>query len=204
MLTKEFWEGDFGDEYTKRNRVDFMKRVPFWRDIIAKTGATKKILEVGSNAGWNLSALRVVVPRTCFIYGIEINQSAKKEAENLGFHIYPCLYDGMDSRDSAIELINRQNDYDLVFTAGVLIHIHPNDLHDFMKSIINEGGKYILAVEYFAEEETEVEYRGHSGKLWKRNYGKLYQDMGLKLIDTGYLTKNDGFDSCTWWLLEKV
>lgn len=190
MLTKEFWEGDFGDEYLRRNRVDFMKRVPFWRDIIAKTGA-RTILEAGCNAGWNLLALRIVTGDFYFIFnGVEINEKAALEAKNLGFPVFSSIEDA-------------NSDYDLCFTAGVLIHISPQDLNKFMEDIVKASTKYVLAVEYFAEEETEVEYRGHSGKLWKRNYGKLYQDMGLKLIETGYLTKDDGFDDCTWWLLEK-
>ena len=54
--------------------------------------------------------------------------------------------------------------------------------------------------EYAAETETEVEYRGHKGKLWKRPYGALYEALGLTLRDHG---PAEGFDACEFWLLEK-
>lgn len=186
--TADFWKGSFGDEYTKRNRVDWIKRTPFWRDIIAATGA-KTILEVGCNVGWNLSAIRTISPAYVMPWGVEINEAAAKQASNLGFIINERIVVGTH--------------YDIVFTAGVLIHIEPQDLEKLMFDIIAVSDKYVLAVEYFAEKEEEVLYRGHSGKLWKRNYGKLYEERGLKLIDTGFLDEKSGFDDCVYWLMEK-
>lgn len=185
--TSDFWAGPFGDEYTKRNRVDWIKRIPFWRDIIAATGA-RTILEVGCNAGYNLSALQMVSPPlSTFMSGVEINEFAAEQTRNLGFFV------GSE--------INPNCKYQITFTAGVLIHIAPQDLKKFMQDIVASSSKYVLAVEYFADKEEEIEYRGHAGKLWKRDYGKLYEDMGLKCIDTGFLGKDDGFDSCTFWLM---
>lgn len=188
QCTADFWAGSFGDEYTKRNRVDWIKRIPFWRDIVAMTGA-RTILEVGCNAGYNLSALRMVSPMYVMPWGVEINQSAAMQASNLGFCISPEIVHGTT--------------YNIVFTVGVLIHIAPQDLKKFMQAIIDASAKYVLAVEYFAEKEEEIEYRGHAGKLWKRNYGKLYEDMGLTCIETGFLDKDAGFDNCHFWLMSR-
>ena len=69
-----------------------------------------------------------------------------------------------------------------------------------MKKIISKSTDYILAIEYYAKEETEIEYRGQQGLLWKRPYGNLYQDMGLTLVTSGLA---DGFDNCKFWLLQK-
>ncbi len=60
--------------------------------------------------------------------------------------------------------------------------------------------KYVMAIEYEAEQEEMVEYRGHEGKLWRRPFGKLYQDMGLTLLAYG---PAQGFDRCEFFLLEK-
>lgn len=187
--TTDFWRGDFGDEYLKRCRVDWMKRVRFWHEILAKTGATK-FYEIGCNAGWNLLALRFLRPDGEF-YGIDANKSACTEASNLGFSITNAPAIRADFYAQA----------QIVFTAGVLIHIPSDDLKEVMKSIIRASEKYVLAIEYYAPEETEVEYRGHSGKLWKRAYGKLYQGMGLTLVESG--DGGEGFDNCTYWLLRK-
>ncbi len=58
---KSVWAGEFGDNYTARNRVNWMARTPFWATIMDKTGA-RSILEVGCNAGWNLSAIKRAAP----------------------------------------------------------------------------------------------------------------------------------------------
>ena len=52
-----FWEGEAGQAYTQRNRVDWEARLPFWRHILEQTNA-QSFLEVGVNAGWNLRAIR--------------------------------------------------------------------------------------------------------------------------------------------------
>src|SRR3990172_5611535 len=89
--TEEFWAGEFGDDYTKRNRVDWIKRIPFWRDIVAKTGLGR-VLEVGCNSGWNLSALRLITPSWMELCGMDVNESALREAGNLHFDTLPALH----------------------------------------------------------------------------------------------------------------
>jgi pseudaminic acid biosynthesis-associated methylase len=188
--TTDFWKGDFGDAYTKRNRVDWRARIPFWSEIIDKTGA-RSVYEVGCNAGWNLSAIKIASNnRFIRVSGEDVNRDALDQADSAGLVV--TLAD-----QEAI----RQPPYELVFTAGVLIHIAPQDLQAFMQRIVDASCDYVLAVEYEDDTETEVEYRGHSGKLWKRPYGKLYQEMGLTLVEEG--DPGTAFDRCKYWLLRR-
>ena len=187
MSTAEFWAGEFGAAYTARNRVDWRKRIPFWREVIELTGA-RSVFEFGCNAGWNLSAIRRV-ENDIQTYGREINEVALIQAEAAGHQV------------ATVGLITDLNCYDLAFTAGVLIHIAPEQLDATMREIVSVSAQYVLAVEYAADKEEEVEYRGHAGKLWRRPFGKLYQDMGLKLVKEW--PAGDGFDNCTAWLLGK-
>jgi pseudaminic acid biosynthesis-associated methylase len=190
---EEFWKGDFGRDYTARNRVDWRARVPFWRGILEATGA-KSILEVGCNAAWNLRALREVNPLhpLLTLYGMDINHNAVEEARAVGFPIF--LASAMSLRPMNLR------GFDLVFTAGVLIHIAPADLEQVMREIIWASNRYVLAVEYAADEEQEISYRGHAERLWKRPFGKLYEALGLKLIAEG---EAQGFDRCHYWLMSK-
>jgi hypothetical protein len=55
-------------------------------------------------------------------------------------------------------------------------------------------------VEYDAEAETEIHYQGHDGLLWKRPYGRLYEGLGLSVVETGVA---QGFDRCQYWLMER-
>lgn len=185
MNTKDFWSGNFGDDYTKRNRVDWILRIPFWKGIMDIT-RSRSVHEFGCNAGFNLSAIR----RACTdveVSGNDVNEQA----------LYQCNAAGIPAWNVMPASLRRE----LVFTCGVLIHIAPEDLKATMQSIVDASCDYVLAVEYNAATEEEVLYRGNEGKLWKRPYGKLYEDMGLKLIVQGFVFKKDAFDHCHWWLL---
>ncbi len=188
ISTKEWWAGEFGDAYTKRNRVDWQRRIPFWKKIILTTGA-RSVLEFGCGSGWNLSAIRRSFPDV-ILTGVEINQDAINEATQVGFGVY----DGIIGQD-----------YDLVFTAGVLIHTHPDDLEEVMIQIVDRSRDYIIAIEYFNHKIKKLDYRGHKGKLWARPYGTMYTKMfpDLAIVGTGKLPKTQGFDDCRYWLIKK-
>lgn len=183
-----FWAGDFGTAYTQRNRVDWSARVPFWEDIVLWLNL-RSVLEVGCNAGWNLSAINSI-DNTIAIEGVEINATAASQARKKNFTVHE-----MPGRD-----IGSLDKHDLVFTSGVLIHVPPADLAPTMKAIVDNSSRYVVAIEYEDDEEVEVEYRGHGDRLWRRPYGKLYQGMGLRIIETG---EAEGWDRCTYWVMEK-
>lgn len=191
MRLNDFWAGTFGDEYLARNRVDIEKRVPFWQSAVDFcTPAT--VLEIGCNAGWNISAIESI-DNSIEVVGYDINASAVEEARSQGLQV---------ERGDFFTALSKHpsGSFDLVFTAGVLIHLHPDDLRAAMNALITLSGRYVLAIEYEAEKEEAIDYRGHAGKLWKRPFGKLYEEMGLKLLALG---NAEGFDDCTYWLLEK-
>ena len=149
--------------------------------------------EVGCNAGWNLSAIRRASPDVA-LHGVEVNGRAYRQARAagiVGLHNAPAL-----------EILRfYESEFDLVFTAGVLIHVAPAEIEATMRAIVNASADYVLAVEYAADKEEEVEYRGEHRALWKRPYGELYQRMGLTLVDEG--DAGPGFDRCHYWLLRK-
>jgi 2-polyprenyl-3-methyl-5-hydroxy-6-metoxy-1,4-benzoquinol methylase len=50
--------------------------------------------------------------------------------------------------------------FDLVFTMGVLIHIHPDDLLTNMQKMFDYSSRYILVSEYFNRTPVMIEYHG--------------------------------------------
>lgn len=189
-MSLAWWQGEGGDAYLARNRVNWALRVPFWKAIVRDL-QPKSVLEVGCNAGWNLLALREANPKI-ILSGIEPNDKAREEAARNGLAV--C-----QSWPEAQYL-----GFDLVFTSGVLIHVPPVILTETMLRIAEASKRYVIAIEYEAETETEIEYRGEMGLLWKRPYGKLYEAMGLKTLGSAFLPPESGFDRCQYNLLEKV
>lgn len=193
MDTKALWVGEFGNEYTARNRVDWRKRVPFWSKILILTGA-RSVFEFGCNAGWNLSAIQMAA--NCLgdwmpkVYGMDLNVEATAQAQAAGLNVWPAV--GMPGKGLGCEL---------AFTAGVLIHIPPEELSYQMDMLIHQSTHFVLAVEYEAQAEEVVPYRGQEAALWKRPYGKLYREKGLNLV--AYGDSAEGFDRCAYWLFRK-
>jgi len=189
------WSGEFGKQYTERNQISWEARKPHFEGII-KGLSLDSVLEVGCNRGHNLVALQSIVGEGTALVGIEPNAYA------LGLARASTSAVGFLS-GTALDLPFKDGVFDLVFTCGVLIHIALADLPKAMAEIHRVSRRYVLAVEYFAEQETPIRYRGNENLLWKRDFAKHYltQFPDLTVVRTGYLPE---FDRCHWWLFEKT
>ena len=96
----------------------------------------------------------------------------------------------------------------ILFSPGVLIHIHPDELLDNMKKMYEYSSKYILIAEYFNRTPIMIEYQGQTNRLFKRDFGKfILENFSLEIVDYGFLWGHEydpaGFDDITYWLLKK-
>jgi len=191
------WEGDFGDSYTDRNMLDWRLRVPAFREMLAGL-SIQRLLEVGCNRGHNLVALADMLGGEDIV-GVEPNEHAlalaRAATTRAGF-----------LHGNVFDLPFKDGFFDLVFTAGVLIHLPAADLPAALAEIHRVSRRYVLAIEYFAEHETAIPYRGRDDLLWKRDFCRSYQEQfpGLQVVKSGYWTIEQGFDRTHWWLFEKT
>jgi pseudaminic acid biosynthesis-associated methylase len=190
---EELWEGDFGDAYTARNAAAGEGRERFWRELVDRT-KLETVLEVGCNAGANLRWLAQLVDPSGVV-GVDVSERALAGLRR-------ALPEVRALRAAARELPFADGSFDLVFTTGVLIHVAPADLPAVTGEIVRCARRFVLCGEYFAEEPTEVAYRGLGGALFKRDFGALYRELHprLELVEQGFLGPEDGFDDVTWWL----
>jgi hypothetical protein len=89
----------------------------------------------------------------------------------------------------------------------VLIHQPEETLPKVMSEMVRVSKKYVFCGEYHDSETVEVHYRGHDGALFRRDYGKLFEEefpTELSLVRQGYLSPEDGWDRVTWWLFERA
>jgi len=193
---EHLWGGEFGDAYNERNKNAYERRGRFWQPLLAEL-PIRTVLEVGCNVGGNL---RWMHPQLAWqnIYGIDINLDALRRLHEQ----YPAIN---ALHALAQDLPFRDEFFDLVFTTGVLIHQPEETLGAVMAEIVRCSRRYVLCMEYFAEETEEVPYRGLEGALFRRSYGVLFQKQHpeLALRKQGYLSTEEGFDRLTWWLFEK-
>jgi len=198
---EKFWAGDFGDEYC--NRVSGEKLLAFstnlFSKVISSTSKVASVLEFGANIGINLEALNSLMP-LAELSAIEINSKAAallRANQNIK-HVY----------ETSIFDFSLDFQRDLVVIKTVLIHINPDFLSKVYELLYESSKKYICIAEYYNPTPVTVEYRGHSERLFKRDFAgeimKKYPD--LKLIDYGFFYHNDNnypVDDINWFLLEK-
>jgi len=192
------WTGQFGDEYVDWKMASGKKA---FKRILGRL-YIRSALEVGSNIGLNLVFINALFNSSIKLYAVEPNRKAFDELTSQkriklekawncdGFHL-PLA-------DSSV---------DLVFTAGVLIHINPADLGRITDEIVRVTHKYVLCIEYFSHTPIEIPYHGKKDLLFKRDFGAFYMDRfpNLKYIRYGFLWQREFpiFDNLTWWLFQK-
>ena len=198
------WRNDFGNAYIERNEVtdsNIQQREKVWSKILNEVHAAKpqSILEVGSNIGLNMRALKNVTKADLF--AIEPNPKARERMLKDQVLDANHILDG-----SAFSLPFADASKDLVFTCGVLIHIHPDDLERAFHEIYRVSSKYILAIEIFSKQPEVIHYRGYDDMLFKRDYGLKWMEHypNLKPIAQGFLWQpTTSVDDSVWWLFEK-
>jgi pseudaminic acid biosynthesis-associated methylase len=160
---ERMWAGEFGERYIERNLGGGEQRGRFWGPVLRRH-PVKSALEVGSNIGLNLDHVVAAGARAT---GVDVNASALKRMRER-------LPDAAAVQSAGRRLPFGDRSFDLVFTAGVLIHQPLETLDEVMREIVRCSRRYVLCVEYYAPEPTEVPYRGEPGSLFKLDFGARY------------------------------
>ncbi len=197
-----FWQGSFGEKYIERNAGEQLlaSNIAFFARSLRSAGALSSMIEFGANIGMNLQALKQLYPHAAQ-FGIEINETA---ARQLATVIPP------DNVFQASLLDHEIADaFDLVLIKGVLIHINPDHLTTVYDSLHAATGRYLMIAEYYNPSPVSIPYRGHSDRLFKRDFcGEVLDRFDdLQLIDYGFSYHRDPCfpqDDINWFLLEKT
>jgi pseudaminic acid biosynthesis-associated methylase len=196
---EDFWAGAFGDAYVDRNSrcVYVARRTALFAKVLANTTGVQSIVELGANVGLNLLAIRNLLPEAA-LSGVEINTKAFHMLRQIG---------GVSAILGSI-LEHELEPADLAFTSGVLIHIAPDSLPTAYERLYKAAKRYVVVIEYYNSTPVEVTYRGHSGRLFKRDFAgemiNIYPDLYLR--DYGFIYHRDPAfpqDDITWFLMEK-
>ena len=195
-----FWAGEFGSQYINRNPTDFelAARLAMFARIIDRTRGVRSLIELGANIGNNLRVLDQLLSGV-ELAAVEINQDAVDVLRQWGrTEVYH--HSILDFRT------DRQ--YDLSLICGVLIHMNPQVLPQVYDLLYQLSKRYIFLAEYYNPTPVEIPYRGHSGKLFKRDFAGEMLDRfsDLRLLDYGFVYHRDNnfpLDDLTWFLLER-
>lgn len=196
-----FWAGDFGNEYNLRNRGSALlaSNLNFFSKALHATRNLKSCIEFGANIGMNLRAIQLLYP-AMDLHAIEINQEAACELAQI-------VPEHQIHQGSILEF-QANRTWDLVLIKGVLIHINPDVLPGVYDRLATSSERYVLIAEYYNPAPVTVNYRGHTERLFKRDFaGELMErHPSFNLVDYGFAYRRDpNFpqDDITWFLMEK-
>jgi len=151
------WAGNFGKEYTDRthqnvqevNSVylnDFgIKRTDLNQIFLDDFDRSIRILEVGCNVGAQLQCLQEMGFKQ--LYGIVLQHYAVEKAKSITEKINII-------QGSAFDIPFKNDFFDLVFTSGLLHHIHPDEIDTVLNEIYRCSRSYIWGYEYYKEDVT--------------------------------------------------
>lgn len=185
------WRGRLGTEYAIRDKP----RIPERKDVFEKLDMLgyPSVLEVGCNHGNNLDALSS--GRTV---GVEPNQFARRIARQGGHEVIDGVCHNLPFDD---------REFDLVLTAGVLIHVPPRKLDRSIRELIRVTRGTLLCLEYIGDDEV-IPYRGHRKGIWKRDYGgeilkRADGPVRMDVTPEAFL-RDTPFEGCTAWKMTRL
>lgn len=205
----ENWESNLGKEYLERNNlspeeadhlcVEYygVSRTELNKEFLGGINA-ERFLEVGCNIGNQLVLLQKMGYSDLWgiePYGVAIEMAKKKTC---GINLVQA---------AAFDIPFKNGFFDVVFTAGVLIHISPKDIDKAIDEMYRCSGRYILGLEYYAKEGyEEINYHGQGNLLWKTDFSKLFTDRfsDLKLVKKRILDYKNNSNADIMYLLEKT
>lgn len=198
---EQFWQGDFGTEYIERNRSAELlaSNIAFFTKALNVAHGVSDCIEFGANIGMNLRALRALYP-SMDQSAVEINPTAAKALAE--------LMPPQNVFEASIIGFTPPRTYDLAFIKGVLIHINPDFLPSVYDALYAATGRYLLVSEYYNPSPVTLNYRGHSDRLFKRDFAGEILDRfpDLSLLDYGFAYHRDRKfpqDDISWFLMEK-
>ena len=197
-----FWKNEITQSYvTDNSRFDEILGQTAWKRMLTKvdTEGITSYLDCGSNIGRNIAVLKKILP---------LSNSNIIEIAELPFRICTAKFEIKDSFLGSIKDARFKKQFELVFSMGVLIHVHPDELLETMRNMFNLSSRYIILGEYFSRTPIMINYRGEEDKLFKRDFGRYFvENFDCSVIDYGFLWGNEfddaGFDDITYWVFEK-
>lgn len=208
MMKKEFkteqevfWAGEFGRQYISRNSPEKLlaAKTALFSRILARTDGPASVIELGANIGVNLEAIQSLLP-DAELSAVEINETAFEEIQR--------RLPRVSAECTSILDMNTTRQFDMVVIKGVLIHINPNELPTVYDRMNELCSRYVVIAEYYNPTPVSINYRGHSERLFKRDFAGEFLDRhaDFELVDYGFAWHRDPLfplDDTTWFLLRR-
>ena len=141
--------------------------------------------EAGCGFGWNVRRVQEEFD-SVFVGGVDFSFSqltcSKRYLEDYNIPVA--------NGDNCCLPLN-DNAFDVGFSLGVFMNIHPDKIKSALQEMVRVCGKYIIHIEYDENNTTPAlrEKRAFKTNIVSHDYKKMYEEMGLKVKE--FQTYND-------------
>jgi len=168
--------GDWRDNKSYLDSVDHPHRKAILDIISTKYNRGFSLLEIGSNAGPNLIAIKSRFPFTR-LAGIDINKKAVREGKKEGLDIIWGKADKLPFKD---------NEFDIILADAVLMYIGPDKIAKVIQEMIRVAKNMIVIVDFHKQGSFVFSNMGFDTDNcielghWVRDYQILFETFGLE------------------------
>lgn len=204
---ERMWNGPFGRRYIERHPTtvegfDQLRieqygttQTELMRRYLDDLDRDSEILEVGCGTGIQLRILREMGFER--LYGVDVQRYAleicRDDTPGVGI-----------AEANVFALPFQDREFDLVFTNEMLITIAPERVDRAITEIARCTDRYVWGLEFYADEYTEIEWRGEERMLWKTDFEKRFrEDHGFEVVESARVDYVDNDDVDRMYLLER-
>ena len=148
--------------------IDEMKKLEF-----------SSCFEAGCGFGWNLKRIKEEVPEVA-VGGLDFSLTQLLNSKKYLSETPPA---GVVNGDNC-RMPFKDNAFDLGFSVGVFMNIHPDKILDAFREMIRVCSKYIIHIEYDENHTTDElrKKRAFKTNIVSHDYIKLYSDLGVEAV----------------------
>ena len=187
------YNSDLWNKYTQENEETHQELLSNFIFNASITLSTKRILEAGCNIGNNLTSF----DSNFDVNGLDMNEKALQIAKER-------LPQAKFEQGSLTSIPFEDNSFDLVFTRGVLIHIHPDQMHDAMKELFRVSKKWIMNLEYFGEDNKMIKWSRGDDLLWYRDMEQRWKEFDVEIVSSTHMSKHIDVGNTHLTLVKKI
>jgi len=179
---RDYWK-DRGQVYMNEIlQSGYLDREVFFQDMLIDQLRSLKFtsfFEAGCGFGWNVKRVHEEFP-CIYVGGLDFSLSqilnSKEYLNNINIPIVNGDNCCMPFKDNA---------FDIGFSLGVFMNIHPSKIKSALQEMIRVCGKYIIHIEYDENNTTPelIEKRTFKTNIISHDYKKLYENLGMTVVN---------------------
>ncbi|MGA2331270.1 MAG: class I SAM-dependent methyltransferase [Syntrophales bacterium] len=185
---KDYWK-DRGQVYMDEIIASgYLDREVYFQDMLVdklRQLDFESFFEAGCGFGWNIKRIRQAFPSV--------------RVSGLDFSVTQLLNSNHYLKDLKIPVVNgdncimpfKDNSFDVGFSLGVFMNIHPSKIRLALQEMIRVCRKYVIHMEYDENNTTPElrEKRAFKTNIVSHDYKNLYDNLGMRIVS--FLTFKD-------------